>query len=215
MMQDILVFLVGYLLGSIPFAFLITKLFTGKDIRYEGEGNVGTRNVLHVAGVVPGVLTGLLDVGKGAAAHWVGRRWGSGELALYVAGFALMLGHGFPIWLKGRGGKGLGPASGFLLCMWPYSVLAMGAIFLLARAVIPDFNLSFAVAGTAFPFLTFLEGNDLKGFLFIVFFLGLAGVKKVLDLPHERACRAKSGWVEGLGARRRQKEGTNGLEGKC
>jgi len=215
MFKDIIVIAIGYLLGSIPFAFIITKLFTGKDIRYEGEGNVGTRNVLHVAGVLPGVLTGFLDVGKGAVAHWVGWRWGSGPLALYSTGFALMLGHGFPIWLRGRGGKGLGPATGFLLCMWPYSILAMGAIFLVARLVIPDFNLAFAVAGTAFPFITLLEGNDLKGFLFILFFLGLAGVKKVLDLPHERACRAKSGWIEGFRARRRQEEKANGAEGKC
>jgi len=214
-LEDVVVILAGYLLGSIPFAFIITKAFTGKDIRYEGEGNVGARNVLHVAGLVPGVLAGLLDVGKGAAAHWVGRRWGSGELVLYSTGFALMLGHGFPIWLHGRGGKGLGPASGFLLGMWPWSLLAMGLIFFVARAVIPDFNLAFAVAGTAFPFITFIEGNDLKGFLFIIFFLGLAGAKKLVDLPHERACRARSGWIEGLEARRRHEEKTNGVEGEC
>ena len=203
MLSDIAVVLTGYLLGSMPFAFIITRLAAGKDIRFEGEGNVGARNVLHVAGPIAFLLTLLLDAGKGIAAYWVGHHWGSGDLALYSTGFALMLGHGFPVWLGWRGGKGLGPASGFLLPMWPYAVLAALVILLAARAVIPDFNLAFAVAGAAFPFLTLWEGNDLQGFLFIVFFLGLAGIKKVIDLPHERAMRAHSGWSEGLAHARR------------
>jgi len=197
-LRDIIVILGGYLLGSIPFAFLITKAATGKDIRFEGEGNVGARNVLHVAGLVPGMLTALGDVGKGTAAYWLNHNWGSGDKVLYLTGCALMLGHGFPLWLGWRGGKGLAAAAGFLLPMWPWSVLAALVIFLIARAFIPDFNLSFAVAGASFPILTLLEGNDLQGFLFIIFFLGMAGVKKVIDLPHERAIRAKSGWIEGL-----------------
>jgi len=195
---DAVAVLAGYLLGSLPFAFIITKLATGKDIRFEGEGNVGARNVLHVAGPIPGLLTLLLDAGKGAAAYYLGHRWGSGDLALYLAGFALMLGHGFPVWLGWRGGKGMGPATGFLLPMWPYAVLSALLILIAARAVIPDFNLSLTLAGAAFPFLTLWEGNDLQGLLFIVFFLGMAGIKKVIDLPHERAMRAKSGWTEGL-----------------
>ena len=198
MLRDSAVILIGYLLGSIPFAFLITRVATGKDIRFEGEGNVGARNVLHVAGLIPGLLTLVLDVGKGAAAHWVVRNGGSGNIALYLTGVALMLGHGFPLWLGWRGGKGLAAAFGFLSQMWPYSVLATLVIFIAARAVLPDFNLAFTVAGAAFPFVTLLEGNTLQGVAFIVFFLGIAGVKKVIDLPHERAIRAKSGWTEGL-----------------
>ena len=198
MLKDIAVVLAGYLLGSIPFAFLVTKAVKGKDIRYEGEGNVGARNVMYVAGRGPGFLAMLLDVSKGAAAYWVGRHFGSGDMILYLTGFAMMLGHGFPVWLRWRGGKGMGPAGGFLLQMWPYSSLGALAIYIVARALIPDFNLAFAVCGTALPFLTFLEGNNLQGFLFIVFLLGMSGIKKVIDLPHERAIRAKSGWVEGL-----------------
>ncbi len=198
MVRDIAIVLAGYLLGSIPFAYLITRWVTGKDIRFEGEGNVGARNVLHVAGPVAGLATLLLDASKGAAAYYVGHRWGSSQIVLYLAGFALMLGHGFPVWLRWRGGKGLGPASGFLLPMWPYSVLATVVILIVARRIIPDFNLAFAVAGAAFPFLTLWEGNNVEGLVFIVLFLGMAGLKKLVDLPHERAIRAKSGWIEGL-----------------
>jgi len=198
MLRDIALILGGYLLGSIPFAFLITKAVTGRDIRFEGEGNVGARNVLHVAGPMPGLLTVLLDGAKGAAAYWLAETWGSGNVTLYLTGAALLVGHGFPVWLSWRGGKGLAAAAGFLLQMWPWSLLATLVILVVARSVIPDFNLSVTVAGTLFPFLTFWEGNDLEGLLFIIFFLGLTGVKKVLDLPHEKAIRDKSGWHEGL-----------------
>lgn len=193
---NLLVILLGYLLGSIPFAYLITKALTGRDIRVEGEGNVGARNVWHTVGAVPGILTALLDMGKGAATYWLTQKWALPPWAFYLTAAALMLGHGFPIWLGFRGGKGLAAGFGFLLPMWPWSVLGAFVIFLLARLFIHDFNLAFTVGGAAFPFLTLIEGNNGWGILFICCFLGMAGVKKVLDLPHERAARARSGWVE-------------------
>ncbi len=206
MWTDLLVIAAGYLLGSIPFAYLVTRALTGKDIRYEGEGNVGSRNVMHVVGRGPGFLVLFLDAAKGAG----GLLGGGGASALATwrstwTGFALMFGHGFPVWLGWRGGKGLAAAAGFLLQMWPYSVLGAAAILVIARMFIPDFNLAFTVAGAALPILTFLEGNNLQGLLFIVLFLGVAGLKKVIDLPHERAIRAKSGWIEGLDHVREQR----------
>lgn len=192
MITDALVILLGYLLGSLPFAFLLTRLSTGKDIRYEGDGNAGTRNVLRVAGPLPGLLTATLDVGKGAAAYWIGHRWGSTEMVLYLTGFALMLGHGFPVWLGWRGGKGLACASGFLFPMWPYAVLIGLIVLLIARTLMRNFDLAFAVAAAVFFSLTFVEGSDLTRAIFVVLFLGMAGAKKLLDLPHERAVRAKA-----------------------
>jgi len=203
MLKDAALILAGYLLGSIPFAYLITKVATGKDIRYEGEGNVGTRNVLHVVGRKAAFLTLLGDMGKGAAANLLAQHWGSGELALWLTGFAAMLGHGFPIWLKWRGGKGLATAGGFLVPMWPLSILGAAIIFIIARLLIPDFNLAFAVTGVAIPLLTLWEGNDLYGVLGVILLFSIAGLKKIVDLPHERAMRAKSGWIEGLRLRRR------------
>ena len=197
MWTDAAVVVAGYLLGSIPFAYLVTRAVTGKDLRIEGEGNVGARNAMRTAGRVPGLLVFLLDGSKGAAAYWVGQRFGSGELVLYLTGFAMMLGHGFPLWLRWRGGKGLAAAVGFLSQMWPYSVLAGLAVFLLAQALLPVFDGAVAAgAGTMFV-LSFVEGNSLKGVLFIVFFLGMAGLKRLIDLPYERSTSARSGWVEG------------------
>jgi len=190
--------LAGYLLGSIPFAFLIAKALAHRDVRFEGDGNVGTRNALHVAGWTAGLLTMLLDGGKGAAAYWVGERFGSGDLSLYLTAFGLMLGHGYPIWLRWRGGKGLAAAAGFLSQMWPHAALIAVVIFLIARAVVSSFDLAFAIGSAGFFFVTAWEGNDVQGLLFIVFLLGMAGVKKVLDLPYERALKAGSCSTEGM-----------------
>lgn len=203
MASDLLVIMAGYLLGSIPFAFLITKAFTGKDIRQEGEGNVGSRNVRRTAGPVAGLLVLLLDVAKGAAAYWVARTWASGSIAIYLTGFAMMLGHGFPVWLHWHGGKGLAAAIGFLMQMWPYSVLCAAMVFLLANKLFTGFDFCFGVAAGAFALLSLVEGNSLEGMAFIVSLLGLAGVKRLIDLPHEREVQARTGWVdEPLGLRR-------------
>lgn len=199
MLRDIAVILTGYLLGSIPFAYLITRATTGQDIRREGDSNVGTRNVMRVAGTGPGLFNLLLDGGKGAAAYWVGRRWGSTDAVLYLTGFALMLGHGFPLWLGWHGGKGLACASGFLSQRWPYSVLIGLAALLVAQLFIPNFDLSFGAAAATFFVLTFLEGNSGTEVLFIVLLLGSAGVKRLVDLPRERALRIEAGWSEGTG----------------
>lgn len=203
MASDLLVITAGYLLGSLPFAFLITKAFTGKDIRCVGEGNVGSRNVLRTAGPVAGLLVLLLDVTKGAAAYWVARTWASGNIALYLTGFAMMLGHGFPVWLHWHGGKGLAAAIGFLMQMWPYSVLGAAIVFLLVSRFFTGFDFCFGVAAGAFALLTLKEGTSLEGLAFVVSLLGLAGVKRLIDLPREREIQARTGWVdEPLGLRR-------------
>lgn len=82
----LLIGIIAYLLGSLPSAYLVTRLFTGQDIRYAGNGNVGTRNTMQVAGRAAGLLTLALDAGKGAAAYWAARRWGQGTAAIHLAG---------------------------------------------------------------------------------------------------------------------------------
>lgn len=197
MWRDVALVLLAYLLGSIPFAYLLTKAATGKDIRLEGEGNVGTRNAWRTAGPLAGALTLLLDAGKGAAAYWLGRRWGTSSSILYWVALGLMLGHGFPVWLGWRGGKGLAAACGFLAQIWPLPMLAATAIFLAARLLVPSFDLSFALGALAFFVFTLLAGNDLAGALLIIFTLGLAGLKRLVDLPYERRILASHHQTEG------------------
>ena len=192
-MRDLAVVFLGYLLGSIPFAFLVTKLFTGQDIRCEGDTNVGTRNVLHVVGWAPGLLTLCFDAGKGALACQAARRWSSSSLALYLAAFAVILGHGFPVWLGWHGGKGLAAAFGFFSQLWPYSALGAAVVLLAARSLHAMFDVAFGIASGAFLLFSLLEGNDPGGVFFIVSLLVSIAIKKLIDLPRERAARAGNG----------------------
>jgi glycerol-3-phosphate acyltransferase PlsY len=126
--------LAGYLLGSIPFGILLTRLFGGGDIRAVGSGNIGATNVTRVVGPLPGVLTLLLDGLKGAAAVWLAAHFSGYSAAWMTAtGFAALVGHCFPVWLKFRGGKGVATAAGmFLALCWP---AAVGAILLFVAVV--------------------------------------------------------------------------------
>src|SRR6266852_9954882 len=90
----------AYLLGSIPFGLLLTRLFGGGDVRQSGSGNIGATNVARVAGPLPALLTLLFDTAKGAAAVWLaGRITGDSATWMMIAALATLLGHCFPAWL--------------------------------------------------------------------------------------------------------------------
>jgi acyl phosphate:glycerol-3-phosphate acyltransferase len=117
--------LIAYLLGSIPFGWLLTRLSGLGDIRSIGSGNIGATNVLRTGGKGLAALTLALDLGKGSAAVAIAALWGR-EPAL-VAAVAVILGHMFPVWLGFRGGKGVATALGVLLTLaWPLALLAAG-----------------------------------------------------------------------------------------
>src|SRR5467141_827604 len=122
----------AYLLGSIPFGLLLTKLFGGGDVRKAGSGNIGATNVARVAGPLPGILTLLLDAAKGAAAVWLAARF-SNESATWMmfAALAALIGHCFPVWLKFRGGKGVATAAGVFLMLSPLALLGSVIVFVL------------------------------------------------------------------------------------
>ena len=115
---------IGYLLGSIPFGLLLTRLAGHGDIRQIGSGNIGATNVLRTGGKGLAALTVLLDLAKGAAAVVVAERWGH-EAALVAAGCAI-LGHMFPVWLGFHGGKGVATALGVLIPLaWPVALVTV------------------------------------------------------------------------------------------
>jgi len=122
--QHQLAALIGYVLGSIPFGLVLTKLAGMGDIRSIGSGNIGATNVLRTGNKVLAAATLLLDGGKGAAAAlalW--SVWGY-EFAL-IGGLFAVVGHNFPIWLKFKGGKGVATTLGVLLAIaWPVGILA-------------------------------------------------------------------------------------------
>lgn len=116
---------IGYLLGSIPFGFLIARIAGIRDIRRSGSGNIGATNISRTVGIAPGLATLLLDGGKGAIAVWIAGRLGHGAPPFLAwAGLAAILGHMFPVWLRFRGGRGVATAIGVFLMIGPLAVLA-------------------------------------------------------------------------------------------
>ena len=123
----------GYLLGSIPFGLLLTRLAGYGDIRRIGSGNIGATNVLRTGSKGAAALTLLLDLAKGSAAVVIGQEWGE-DAALVAAGCAI-IGHMFPIWLGFHGGKGVATALGVVIALaWP--VALGGALVWLVTALL-------------------------------------------------------------------------------
>ena len=135
---------IGYLLGSIPFGLLLTRLAGYGDIRQIGSGNIGATNVLRTGSKGTAALTLLLDLAKGWTAVVIGEAWG-GDAALVAAG-CVIIGHMFPVWLGFRGGKAVATALGVLLALaWP---VALGAVlaWLLTALVLHYSSLAALVA---------------------------------------------------------------------
>lgn len=153
----ILIFSLSYLLGSIPFGFVIAKLFGGRDVRKGGSGNIGATNVARVVGPVAGILTLLLDAAKGGFSVWIAARAANGESwILVLAGFFAMLGHCFPVWLRFRGGKGVATAAGVFLALCPAAMLAATILFLVIVSFWRYVSLGSIAAAAAIPLLVYL-----------------------------------------------------------
>ncbi len=127
-------FLLGYLLGSIPFGLLLTRAAGLGDIRAIGSGNIGATNVLRTGKRGLAAATLLLDGGKGALAVGIGGIV-AGPRGMAVAGLGAILGHLFPVWLKLRGGKGVATGLGILLALEPLAGLAACGVWLAAAAI--------------------------------------------------------------------------------
>ena len=144
----------GYLIGSIPFGLVLTRMAGLGDIRRIGSGNIGATNVLRTGNKSLAAATLLLDVGKGALVVLVvSRNWGFVGLmdAGLFTGLATVLGHNFPVWLKFRGGKGVATTMGVLLgSLFPVGAVACGA-WLLTAALFRYSSLAALVALTAAP----------------------------------------------------------------
>jgi acyl phosphate:glycerol-3-phosphate acyltransferase len=148
----LIVVLTGYVLGSIPFGLILAKLFGGKDVREHGSGNIGATNVSRVAGPLPGILTLLLDGGKGAAAVWFAAKFtDSSATGMMLGGLAALLGHCFPVWLRFRGGKGVATALGVYLALCPLATAVALVIFVLVLAFWRYVSLASLSAAAAMP----------------------------------------------------------------
>ena len=128
-MTQIIVLIVAYLIGSIPFGYLIVRTMSGGDIRQTGSGGTGATNVSRRAGKAAGVLTLLLDALKGAAAVLIAQTVAGNDWIKAAAAIAVIVGHIFPVWLGFRGGKGVATGVGVFLVLAPIALLCAGIVF--------------------------------------------------------------------------------------
>ncbi|MBI5267848.1 MAG: glycerol-3-phosphate 1-O-acyltransferase PlsY [candidate division Zixibacteria bacterium] len=164
-MPVIAVVVAAYLIGGIPFGWLVARMYGIADIRTQGSGNIGATNVWRVAGAKAAIWVYLGDIGKGAAAVAIARAVGqqtiSRDLFLVVAGLAAVVGHVFPIYLRFRGGKGVNTALGVMLTLLPWhSLIALG-VFVITVAISKYISLGSMVAGVC------LFGSTLADRLFL------------------------------------------------
>lgn len=148
----------SYLLGTIPFGYLLVRVFRGEDVRSSGSGNIGATNVARTSSAL-GVATLLLDAGKGLAAVVLARALAGSEhqkLVMTVAAFAAIVGHLFPVWLKFRGGKGVATSLGSFALIAPKSIVCMVGLFLLMVAATRYVSLGSVVTAAAFPALAWV-----------------------------------------------------------
>jgi glycerol-3-phosphate acyltransferase PlsY len=180
--------IVAYLLGSIPFGFLVVRLASGADIRETGSGGTGATNVSRKAGKVAGVATLALDALKGAMAVLVAR-WLTGEAGtswVVAAAAALaVVGHCFPVWLKFKGGKGVATGLGVFLAIAPWATLAALAVFIIVVWRTRYVSLGPIIAAAFLPFwilLTHIWIEPVSDFAPIM--AALCAVSGVIILKH-------------------------------
>ena len=156
-MMQALALVAAYLIGAIPFGFLLVKWKTGDDVRASGSGNIGATNVLRTTGWMAGAATLLLDIAKGYLAVWLaGYLTGGSETWMAAAALAVMAGHAFPVFLGGKGGKAVASFVGAYLCLTPIPLLATLVVFVVMVAATRHISVGSIVGAGAFPLAVWL-----------------------------------------------------------
>ena len=188
----------GYLLGSIPFGVIVTRLGGAGDVRKIGSGNIGATNVLRTGRRDLALITLIGDGGKGAVAvllaGWIFK---SAEAAA-IAGGAAFLGHLFPVWLRFKGGKGVATFFGTLIAIaWPAGLLA-GATWILMAAIFRMSSLAALAAAALAPLYVFLTGQTPEAKLWLAAFMGVL----IFVRHHENIRRLLNGTEPRIGAKK-------------
>jgi len=164
-----IIILISYLLGSIPFGFLLTKIFLNKDIRKIGSGNIGATNALRTGNKILGYATLILDILKAIIPVIFVKIYYSDYL--YISSLCVFLGHVFPIWLKFKGGKGVATYVGILCCINIYLGISFGIVWLITFVMFKYSSLSSIVSALSIPIINFLFFNDQIFYFFIIMFI--------------------------------------------
>src|ERR1700674_708619 len=156
-MSPLLVLCAAYLIGAIPFGYLLVKMKSGEDVRSMGSGNIGATNVLRTTGRASGVVTLLLDIAKGFFAVWFAA-WLTGDSPEWMsaAALAVMAGHAYPVFLKFQGGKAVASFIGAFLYLTPIPLAATLLLFVIVVAATRHISLGSIVAAGTFPLAVWL-----------------------------------------------------------
>ena len=187
MEREYLIPVIGYLLGSIPFGFLIVRVTAGADIRRQGSGNIGATNVFRKSRWA-GVGTLLLDGGKGYLAVLIARWMGGDPAWQAIAALAAILGHVFTVWLRFKGGKGVATGCGAYLAICPAAVVTTLVVFVVTVAVTRYISLASILATGAFPLWAYLYGEPVSVLLW-----GALGASVIILKHHQNIRRLFAG----------------------
>jgi len=156
-MIPLLTLAAAYLIGGIPFGYVLVRWRTGEDVRTQGSGNIGATNVARTTGKALGILTLLLDIGKGALAVWL-MDWATGGDSLWMslAALAVILGHAFPVFLKFQGGKAVASFVGAFLYLTPGPLGAIVILFVAVLGVTKYVSLASMIGALLFPLACWL-----------------------------------------------------------
>lgn len=213
--------LASYLIGSVPFGYVLVRLFRGADIRQSGSGNIGATNVARTSPGL-GIATLILDALKGFAAVYLASRgeiigslgWNMNALSaqecspmswdLYtrcvLAALFAILGHMFPLWLKFRGGKGVATGLGSFILLAPRAVIVMAGVFLLVAAIFRYVSLASIVAVALFPLLAWLL-HDYHEMPIVLAIMAISSIL-IVAKHHENIRRLLAGTENRLGTKR-------------
>ena len=168
-MDLFIIITLSYLFGSIPFGYLLTKIFLKKDIRNLGSGNIGATNVLRTGEKKLGYLTLVLDISKAVFTVLYVQLYYSDFI--YVSSLCVFLGHVFPIWLKFKGGKGISSYVGILFCINLFYCFIFIFTWLFIYLIYKYSSLSSIVSGLSIPLYIFFNNNSENLFFFIIMFI--------------------------------------------
>ena len=216
MLLPIALVVLAYLIGSIPFSFLVVRLVAGRDIREEGSRNVGATNVARTVGKLPGIVALLLDIAKGYAAVAIARwllahptwpfaagpaAWESREFWLALAGLIAVLAHMFPAWLRFHGGKGVATAAGVFLALDPIVVAGAVIVFAIVLLAFRYVSLASILTAATIPVLFRFLANDATFWRIVI---SIAIAIAVISKHHSNIARIVQGTERKLGQKKEQ-----------
>ena len=190
MMMALLAVVIAYLVGGIPFGYLLVRWKTGEDVREKGSKNIGATNVLRTTGRAIAVATLLLDIAKGLFAVWLAGKLSDGSPTwMSLAALAVMAGHAYPVFLKFQGGKAVASFIGAFLYLTPIPMVAALLVFVIVVAATQQISMGSIVGAGSLPLAAWLIEHPPA----IVIFAALVAAGFVIYRHRENIGRIRSG----------------------